>query len=180
MTYVKQLRYGDDDTSPNRLMRKLGNKNYMADLDCAQYEYLPDGSTKTVCIIDWKHFNTSTISYNSGVCKDASSLRYFRDLANREKVPFFIGLCYTKPEDGYADRPMFCLVPGNKRANAIIKNKVWYSEREMAVLMASLRSDYNPLLQLNLTHLQDYEPIKYPLTCWIDESSLMDNWKHES
>jgi hypothetical protein len=170
---MKPIRYGDDDTSPNRLLRTFGNRCYMADIDCVQYEFLPDRSTRLVCIIDWKHFNTKCISYDPAKSHDAYSLWVQRDLANREGVPFFIGICYTKPEDGYGEGKqhpaMLCLVPGNKLALKAMNGKTWYTPKELAHLMMSLRKTPPPTP--NTSHLQDIF-IKYPLSTSVDIESI--------
>lgn len=165
----------------------------MADGDCAvdtgihelnggaQFAFESDGTTKTICFFDWKHFREKSISFDREKCHTAPSLKYWRDLANREQVPFFIGITFTKPQDGYGEGQehpaMFCLVPGNRRAGAILKQRgTWFTPRELAKLLINLRGktvDDNQLMHMQHVYA------RYKLQTEIDELSLTANWRNE-
>lgn len=169
----KKLKSGQYDPSPNLLVRLVGNGCYMADVDCAQYIFKPDGSTETVGFFEWKHFRVRSISFTDLNCDCRASLRYVRDLANREQVPFFIGITYTKEEDGYGSAglpPMWFLVPANERALLWVPREgQWMTQRQIGRLLIQLRGrdiDLDKLQHLN----HDYR--QYDLLAWIDPNLI--------
>lgn len=180
-TCMRQLKSGLYDPSPNLILRKIGHGCYMVDADGIQYMFLPGGETKTVCIFDWKHFREESISFDNDKCESAPGLKCQRDLANREKVPFFIGITYTKPEDGYGEGqqhpPMFCLIPGNWLANQALQTRgTWFTPRDMGKLLVNLRG--KTIDDQQLMHLP-HTFVKYKIQTDIDSVSLKANWARE-
>lgn len=148
---VKPKYYGADDPTPNNIMNNLGDKLWSVDADNIQYEFV-SGEPKTACIIDFKHFRTECISFSDPRSKSKTGMKYLRQLANREKVPFLIVIAFVKPEDGFGPAfvgqtyevskivdgviekvkelvpngkaPMFYVLPGNfAAAKLLCKNK---------------------------------------------------------
>ena len=182
----RELKSGQYDPSPNLTVRKMGNGIYCGDLDLYLYEFLGDelNSTRTTAFVDWKHFRTKIISFDDETAKDRWSLRAIRDLANREGAPFFVGITWSKPEDGYGangEPEMYCLVPCNKLAAKAIRQHadgVWFSPRRLCEFFNSLRLKPLEKKRMELDHLSDKFK-QYKLNTVIDKTSLMKNWKME-
>lgn len=165
---TRALKSGQYDPSWEYITRQFKNQCYTVDIDQIQYEFLPNGETRTAAIIDFKHFRTKCISLTDPECEERASLRYQTDLARQLRTPFFIIICFSKLDDGYQNSTnpaMFYVVPANARAKAIANNKQWHTPRELARLMIDCRIQQPQ--HSDLSHLaHDYR--EYDLQTRID------------
>lgn len=112
----------------------------MIDIDAYFYKF-ENNRRKPVALIDWKH---NGLAYdNPTIDLDQESIKALYDLSQDLRIPLFVVITYTKPNEQPHD--MFYVIPRNNPAQKALKaylgthKKQWLTPYRFAQLMFQIR-----------------------------------------